>query len=159
MFPLHKFDCFHYSHWMSPPPVRWDFFREFFGYFRQKRVKYAIKTVIYKSWDWVRPPPLLGPNSQLLPKICFGGSPNAGRWWYCSAGGKINEAYYSTWWYPAYAIPCQSFAFACSLSYRTHIQFHLVFLHWHRLHHPLPFQCERSLWSFKWESSSCSKIL
>ena len=49
-----------------PPPLpeRWDFFREFFGNFRQKRVKYAIKTVICKSWDWVRPPPplLLGPN-------------------------------------------------------------------------------------------------
>ena len=58
--------------WPPPLPERWDFFREFFGNFRQKRVKYAIKTVICKSWDWVRPPPpLLGPNSQLLPKICF----------------------------------------------------------------------------------------
>ena len=54
----------------APLPKGWDFFREFFRNFRQKRVKYAIKTVIYKSWDWVRPP-LLGPNSQLLPKICF----------------------------------------------------------------------------------------
>ena len=63
---------------LTPLPLleRWDFFREFFGNFRQKRVKYAIKTVIYKSWDWVRPPPPpLGPNSQLFPKICFGGSP------------------------------------------------------------------------------------
>ena len=40
-----------------PLPVRWDFSVIFFGNFRQKRVKYAIKTVIYKSWDWVRPPP------------------------------------------------------------------------------------------------------
>ena len=31
-------------------PKRWDFFREFFGNFRQKRVKYDIKTVLYKSW-------------------------------------------------------------------------------------------------------------
>ena len=31
-----------------------------------------------KSWDWVRPPPLLGPNSHLLPKICFEGFPNDG---------------------------------------------------------------------------------
>ena len=36
---------------LTPPlPERWDFFREFVGNFRQKRVKYAIKTVIYKSW-------------------------------------------------------------------------------------------------------------
>ena len=31
--------------------------RGFFGNLRHKRVKYAIKTVLYKSWDWVRPPP------------------------------------------------------------------------------------------------------
>ena len=31
--------------------------------------------ILKKSWDWVRPPPLLGPNSQLLPKICFEGFP------------------------------------------------------------------------------------
>ena len=37
----------------APLPERWDFFREFFGNFRQKGVKYAIKTVICKSWDWV----------------------------------------------------------------------------------------------------------
>ena len=61
---------------LPPLPERWDFFREFFGNFRRKRVKYAIKTVLYKSWDWVRPsPPLLGPNSQLLPKICFASFP------------------------------------------------------------------------------------
>ena len=28
-------------------------------------------SILKKSWDWVRPPPLLGPKSQLLPKICF----------------------------------------------------------------------------------------
>ena len=66
--------------WPPPPlPERWDFFREFVGNFRQNRVKYAFKTVIYKSWDWVRPR-LLGPNSQLLPKICFGGSPESMVW-------------------------------------------------------------------------------
>ena len=62
---------------LTPPlPERWDFFRGFFGNFRQKRVKYAIKTVLYKSWDWVRPP-LLGTKSQLLPKICFACFPKA----------------------------------------------------------------------------------
>ena len=48
--------------------------------FGKKRVKYAIKTVIYKSWDWVRLP-LLGPKSQLLPKICFGGFPKCKSKW------------------------------------------------------------------------------
>ena len=32
--------------WPPPLPVRWDFFREFVGNFRQQMVKYAIKTVI-----------------------------------------------------------------------------------------------------------------
>ena len=42
----------------SPPlPECWNFFREFVENFRQNRVKYALKTVIYKSWDWVRPSP------------------------------------------------------------------------------------------------------
>ena len=51
-----------------PLPERWDFFREFFGNFRQKRVKYAIKTVLYKSWDWVRPPSL-GQNPNFYRKF------------------------------------------------------------------------------------------
>ena len=62
---------------VNPPPEKERFgtrkviLMEIFG---KKGVKYAIKTVIYKSWDWVRPP-LLGTKSQLLPKICFGGFP------------------------------------------------------------------------------------
>ena len=43
---------------VDPPPLseRWDFSREFVEIFRQKRGKFAIKTVINKSWVWVRPP-------------------------------------------------------------------------------------------------------
>ena len=55
-----------------PPPLpkRWDFFREFVENFRQNRVKYALKTVIYKSWDWVRPlPPSLGQNPNFYRKF------------------------------------------------------------------------------------------
>ena len=48
-------------------PERWDFFREFVRNFWQKKVKYAIKTVIYKSWDWVKFP--------TFTEIFFGGSP------------------------------------------------------------------------------------
>ena len=33
-------------------------------------------SILKKSWDLVRPPPI-GPNSQLLPKICFESFPNA----------------------------------------------------------------------------------
>ena len=55
--------------WPPPLPERWDFFREFFGNFRRKRVKYAIKTVLYKSWDWVRPPPSLGQNPNFYRKF------------------------------------------------------------------------------------------
>ena len=29
-----------------------------------------------KTWDLVRPPPLVGPNAQVFPKINFEGSPN-----------------------------------------------------------------------------------
>ena len=63
---------------LTPLPVRWDFFRDFFWKMSAKKGQIYYKTVIYKSCDWVRPPPppsLLGPNSQLLPKICFGGFP------------------------------------------------------------------------------------
>ena len=38
----------------------WYFSVIFLEIFGKKRVKYAIKTVICKSWDWVRPPPSLG---------------------------------------------------------------------------------------------------
>ena len=56
-----------------PLPERWDFFRKFVGNFWQKKVKYAIKTVIYKSWDWVRPPPpLLGQIPNFNRKFVLG---------------------------------------------------------------------------------------
>ena len=36
-------------------------------------MKYAIKTVIYKSWDWVRPPPpLLGQIPNFYRKFVLG---------------------------------------------------------------------------------------
>ena len=39
----------------------------------KKGVKYAIKTVIYKSWDWVRPPPpLLGQIPNFNRKFVLG---------------------------------------------------------------------------------------
>ena len=58
---------------LTPLPERWDFFRKFVGNFWQKRVKYAIKTVIYKSWDWVRPPPpLLGQIPNFYRKFVLG---------------------------------------------------------------------------------------
>ena len=45
----------------------WDFYCEFT---RQKGVKYAIKIVIYKSWDWFRPPPpSLGQNPNFYRKF------------------------------------------------------------------------------------------
>ena len=40
---------------------------------KSQQIKFL--SILKKSCDWVRPPPLLGPNSQLLPKICFEGSP------------------------------------------------------------------------------------
>ena len=59
--------------WPPPLPERWDFFREFVGKFWQKMVKYAIKTVIYKSWDWVRPPsPSLGQIPNFYRKFVLG---------------------------------------------------------------------------------------
>ena len=55
--------------WLDPPLLleSWDFYCEFT---RQKGVKYAIKTVIYKSWDWFRPPPpSLGQNPNFYRKF------------------------------------------------------------------------------------------
>ena len=55
---------------LTPLPESWDFYLEFTGNFRQKGVKYAIKTVIYKSWDWFRPPPpSLGQNPNFYRKF------------------------------------------------------------------------------------------
>ena len=55
-------------------PERWDFFREFVGNFRQKKGQICHENSDFKSWDWGGP--LLGQNSQLLPKICFASFPS-----------------------------------------------------------------------------------